>query len=90
MVAEIDPKQYGISARTILLKDKNNHFILLIDRKSRIIMKDAKIIVEKARMIKRKVKTAKISLKTTAPVCSKSILMFQENEIALQMVESLV
>ncbi len=86
MVSEVDPKQYGISARTTLLKEAGGHFIIVIDRKSRIIMKDAIIIVEKARMIQRKVKTARISLKTTAPVCSKSILMFQENEIALKMV----
>ncbi len=84
MVLEVDPKQYGISPRTKLLKETRDHFVIVIDRKSRIIMKDAKIIIKKARKIQQKVNTATITIKTTAPVCSKSIKFFQENSITLQ------
>ena len=45
---KIDPKLYGLLARTVLLKDDHDNFIFSIDRKSRIIMKDATAILEKA------------------------------------------
>jgi len=50
-----------------LLKDDNDNFVLLIDRKSRIIMKDANAILEKADKIKKIVPGATITLETTAP-----------------------
>ncbi len=86
MALEVDPKQYGISSRTKLSKETEDHFIIFIDRKSRIIMKDAMTLVEKAKKIQQKRKAATITIKTTAPVCSKSILLFQENGIDLKMI----
>ncbi|WP_287036327.1 hypothetical protein [Desulfobacter sp.] len=48
---KIDPKLYRLPARTVLLKDDHDNFVLYIDRKSRIIMKDASVILEKAEKI---------------------------------------
>ena len=56
-------------------------FILVINRKSRVIMKDAITILKKAEIIKEKVPNASVSLETTAPVCSKSIKFLKENGV---------
>ena len=78
---KIDPKLYGLPARTVLLKDDHDNFVLSIDRKSRIIMKDATAILEKADKIKLTVPDATITLETTAPVCSKSTTFLSDNGI---------
>ena len=78
---KIDPKLYGLPARTVLLKDDRDNFVLFIDRKSRIIMKDANAILEKADKIRKTVPGATITLETTAPVCSKSTKFLSDNEI---------
>jgi len=78
---KINPKLYGLPARTILLKDDHDNFVLLINRKSRIIMKDANAILEKADKIRKTVPGATITLETTAPVCSKSTKFLSDNEI---------
>jgi len=70
---EIDPKQFGLPGRTLIEKLDKNHYALVIDRKSRIIMADGRKIVEKAAKIRKVVPEAKISLKSSAPVCSKTI-----------------
>ena len=46
-------------------------------------MKDARAILKKAETIKENVPNAIISLKTRAPICSKSILFLEQNDIAL-------
>ena len=78
---KIDPKLYGLSARTVLLKGDYDNFVLSIDRKSRIIMKDADAILEKAERIRTSVPGATITLETTAPVCSKSTKFLSDNGI---------
>lgn len=80
---KIDPKLYGLTARTVLLKDDHDNFVLSIDRKSRIIMKDSTAILEKADKIRKTVPRATITLETTAPVCSKSTKFLSDNEIEI-------
>ena len=81
MKEQVDPKLYGLPARTILMKKGPGEFILVIDRKSRIIMKDALTILKKAEQIKGKVQNASVVLETRAPVCSKSIKFLNEKGI---------
>ena len=81
---KIDPKLYGLPARTVLLKDEHKNFVLSIDRKSRIIMKDAAVILEKAGKIRKTAPGATITLETTAPVCSKSTKFLSENGIEVK------
>ena len=81
---KIDPKLYGLPTRTVLLKDDSDNFVLSIDRKSRIIMKDANAILEKAEKIRKTVPGATITLETTAPVCSKSTKFFSDNGIEVK------
>lgn len=81
---KIDPKLYGLPARTVLLKNDHDNFVLLIDRKSRIIMKDANAILEKADKIRKIVPSATITLESTAPVCSKSTKFLSDNGIEVK------
>jgi len=77
----VDSKLYGLPPRTILMKKGPGEFIIIINRKSRIIMKDAKTILNKADKIKEKIPSASVFLETTAPVCSKSIRFLKENNV---------
>lgn len=81
MTEQVDPKIYGLPPRTVLIKKGSNEFILVINRKSRIIMKDAQVILKKVKKIKKKVQAASIILETSAPVCSKSIKFLKENGV---------
>jgi len=81
MTKQVDPKIYGLPARTVLIKNNSNEFVLLINRKSRIIMKDALGVLKKTEKIKGKVPGASVSLETNAPVCSKSIKFLEDNDI---------
>ena len=79
----VDPKTYGLPARAVLMSNGQNQFSLVINRKSRIIMKDAQTILKKAESIKEIAPSAIVSLETTAPVCSKSIQFLKENGISV-------
>ena len=68
----LDPKLYGLPPSTKLTQASTNQFEIIIQRKSRIIMKDGEGILAKANKIKHHVPGAKVSLKTSAPVCSKT------------------
>lgn len=81
---QVDPKRYGLPPRTVLVKRNSGEFILVINRKSRIIMKDALTIIEKAGKVKEKSSNAAVILQTNAPVCSKSIQLLQDNGIAVE------
>ena len=83
MRKKVDPKQFGLPGRTLIEKLDNNHYVLIIDRKSRVIMADGKKIAEKAAKIRQVVPEAKISLKSSAPVCSKTIPYLAGLEIEL-------
>ena len=68
----IDPKTYNLSLRTKLLENKSGSLFVIIDRKSRVVMKDGHKIVKIAEDIKKVNQNKKISLLTSAPVCSKT------------------
>jgi hypothetical protein len=78
---QIDPKFYGLPARTVLMRRDSKEFIIVINRKSRIIMKDALLILKKVEQINEKVPNASVVLETSAPVCSKSIKFLNENGV---------
>ena len=68
----IDPKTYNLPLRTKLLENNSGSLFILIDRKSRVVMKDGHRIVKIAEDIKKINQNKKISLLTSAPVCSKT------------------
>ena len=48
----IDPKKYNLSSRVILKESSNGQIFLIINRKSRIIMKDGNRILDIIQKIK--------------------------------------
>jgi len=69
---KIDPKKYNLSSRLNLEKDSENNYYIVINRKSRIIMKDGIKIKNQATQIKSFDSNAKVKLKTSTPICSKT------------------
>ena len=67
-----DPKRFGLSQRTIIGQLSPKHFVIIKDRKSRIIMKDGNQILEQIKLIHDNEPNTKISLATNAAVCSKT------------------
>ena len=81
MMEQVDPKLYGLPPQTILMQWGPEEFILVINRKSRIIMKDALTILKKVEKIKEKVPNASVALETNAQICSKSIKFLEEKDV---------
>ena len=83
----IDPKEFGMPPRTVLEQTGSDTIFIVIKRKSRIIMADGKKLVEKARKIQKVRPEVNVMLKTSAPVCSKTLLFFAEEGIGVIPVE---
>lgn len=83
MEQRLDPKKFGLPARSIIEKLDHNCFALIMERKSRIIMADGEKILQKIEKIKLAKPGAKVLLKTTAPVCSKTALFLEGHGIAI-------
>ena len=79
----IDPKPFGLPPSTKLMQIDTTKFNLVIQRKSRITMKDGEGIMAKVNKIKNQVPNAKVSLKTSAPVCSKTKTYLEEHGISV-------
>lgn len=75
------PESLRLSSRTRIRTLSEKHIALVIDRKSRIIMKDGKGLVEKANIIRAKFSDMSISLETSAPVCTKTLAFLADNGI---------
>ena len=68
----INPKLYNLNSRVLIKSQQPNHIIIVINRKSRIIMKDGRRIKEQKESINKAKPKTKVSLETNAPVCSKT------------------
>ncbi len=68
----LEPKEFGLTPRTVVEQVGENTVAIVINRKSRIIMADGKKILEKIRKIKTVRPQATFALKTGAPVCGKT------------------
>lgn len=77
----IDPKTFNLNSRVVVEKRKNA-LGLVVNRKSRIIMKDGKRLLEQANQIK-KVSKKSVLVFTTAPVCSKTKKFLRENNVEI-------
>ncbi len=77
----IDPKPFSLPTSTKLEQVSANQYYIVIQRKSRIIMKDGEGILAKVNKIKNHVSNAKVGLKTSAPVCSKTKSFLEERDI---------
>tara|TARA_B100000929_G_C15164988_1_gene303089 strand:- start:191 stop:466 length:276 start_codon:yes stop_codon:yes gene_type:complete len=84
----IDPKKYNLSSRTILYK-KTNHIFIIIDRKSRIIMKDGRRISEISKSILSMDPGVRIGVATSAPTCSKTKKYLRQADIEILELKSI-
>ena len=78
---KLEPQPYGLSNKTNLVRIDNSIGIV-IDRKSRIIMKDGDRIVKQAHAIQVK-ENKPVILITSAPVCSKTKQYLSANNILI-------
>ncbi len=83
----IDPKKFGLSPRTALGQLFQNHFVIIKDRKSKIIMKDGRQLLGQIQQIKKHTPNSKVSLATNAPVCGKTTKYFNEERIKIYHLE---
>jgi hypothetical protein len=79
----VDPKLFGLHHTTQLEQSGEKEFVIVMNRKSRIIMKDGGKIVQKATRIIEKAPGAIVNLRTTAPVCSKTKVHLQANKVEI-------
>ena len=79
----IDPTKYSLHSRVKLLcKDKT--VFIVIDRKSRIIMKDGYRIVKIAKQITQVEVEKEVSVLSGAPVCKKTKKFLLENNVVVK------
>ena len=78
---KLEPQSYGLNNRTNLVR-VDNSIGIIIDRKSRIIMKDGHRIVKQAYAIQIK-ENKPVVLITSAPVCSKTKQYLSANNILI-------
>ena len=83
MPALVNPKEFGLPARTVIENLDDATLALVIDRKSRIIMTDGRNILDKAKKISKVRPNVHIVVKTTAPVCSKTAKFLAEHNITV-------
>jgi len=82
ILKEIDSKSVGAPTRSVIGQDNNNRLYIIKNIKSRIIMKDGYKIAEAVKQIKNKTNSS-VSLATTAPICSKTKMFLNENDIKI-------
>jgi len=80
----IDPRKYNLSPRIRLQQNSINDLFIVIDRKSRIIMKDGYRIVEIVNSIQSAEKNSAVSVLTSAPVCRKTRQFLSERKIEIK------
>ena len=81
MTVYLDPQSLGLPPRTIVVEIAPDTIAIVINRKSRVVMADGKKIVAKADKIKKTKPGRKVMLKTSAPVCSKTLVFLADNGI---------
>ena len=77
----IDSKKFNLSKKVVIEKTTSS-LSIIINRKTRIIMKDGRRLLEQANQIK-KVSNKPVSIFTTAPVCSKTKAFLSNNNVEI-------
>ena len=80
----VDPKKFGLHPSTKIEQTAQTQFIIRIERKSRIIMKDGEKILDKVSKVRALLPDAVVSVSTTAPVCTKTIRFLAKHDVHIQ------
>ena len=78
MAKYIDPRSLGLPSRTIVEEIDTKTLAIVIKRKSRVIMADGLKILAKVNTIKTATPGMNVILKTTTPICSKTLQLFEK------------
>ena len=81
---KVDPKKYNLSSRVSLQENSSNELCIVINRKSRIIMKDGYRILEIAEKIKQVENKRKVKVLSSAPVCRKTRAFLNKKGLCLE------
>ena len=84
-MVNIDPKKYGLHPR-VKRKGSGKEIFILIERKSRIIMKDGHKILSNVKKIEEFEPGKKVSVLSSAPVCSKTKHFLHKNGVSVEIV----
>ncbi len=77
----VDPELFSLPSSTKIKHTGANQYDIVIERKSRIIMKDGEGVLAKVKKIREHIPNAKVSLMTLAPVCSKTKSFLEKHNI---------
>jgi len=80
-VQPLSPEDYGLNSKVKLIQS-DDHIGIVIDRKSRIIMKDGIRILDQVKKIKKNTNHV-VRLYTSAPVCSKTKVFLNKRDILI-------
>lgn len=83
MSKTIDPKQFGLPAMTQITQLSPGHLAIVINRSSRIIMKDGERLAKYSESIKKVKPGTMLSIKTSTPVCSKTKAFLAAKDIGI-------
>ena len=78
---QLDPKIFNLNSRAIIEEEKGA-LTIVVNRKSRVIMKDGRRLLDQVRQIK-KFSKKPVSIFTTAPVCSKTKGFLNNNGVEI-------
>ena len=78
---KVDPRIFNLSSRINIQENDKNEVFFIIDRKSRIIMKDGIRIFNQIQKVKEKRRNARFFLKTSTPVCGKTKIYLNQINI---------
>ena len=78
---QLNPKIFNLNSRAIIEEEKSA-LTLVVNRKSRIIMKDGRRLLDQVRQIKNFSKKP-VLIFTTAPVCSKTKGFLNNNGVEI-------
>ena len=81
---KINPKRHNLSQRLNLQQNELNELFIIIDRQSRIIMKDGHRILKMVNRIQSIEKDRHVSVLTSAPVCSKTKTFLSNHSIPVK------
>tara|TARA_Y100000590_G_scaffold266339_1_gene299165 strand:- start:226 stop:483 length:258 start_codon:yes stop_codon:yes gene_type:complete len=81
---DINPEKYNLSARTKLKENSSKKIFIIVNRKSRIIMKDGLRLLEVTKKIKLVDKNKHVGVLSSAPVCSKTKIFLEKNGVFIK------
>ena len=78
---QLNPSEFNLSPRTVLVDNKDGSVTLIKNRKSRIIMKDGEKILDIKNKVLESGRFTSFVFETNAPLCSKTKKFLENNGI---------